>query len=450
MNSLNNSNTFEYNGTRYLLHVNLFVSTDRHQLINTLNTEDILTLEYTNCANQLFLTATIDYIDRVGIVDKYLYKNYSYCNIKFAMLEDKPGESFSSGLTVKDMTFIHRFYVQKIAVMNRMGSAIQYKIFLVSVNWLNCMSSLSYTNYGKKPESVIQLIKKMLTLSNLTIDKDTFDKVQTPVTSFFIAQGNDNALTAVKYLLSRLYYYPEGDSSFKFIAYHDLKNQYGMFDIQDKDTFQTVDSIIISMFNTQTEELMNAMPVNMATVTKFPTGDLFKTLYDRKVETYDFQHDKFSTLDKKEKELLDVLNTHFSVNDYEDRFQKRFDSERSYTTCTAYWNSDVLAETYQNVMRTFMEDNSLVLEVGGSIVRKPSSIVMVNVDRQMQMTKEGGQLGELDDIKNKFKAYEGIWVTTKVHHIISPRSDKKYRQNLVLTRNFIPKDVNRWNDLESF
>ena len=124
MNSLNNSNTFEYNGTRYLLHVNLFVSTDRHQLINTLNTEDILTLEYTNCANQLFLTATIDYIDRVGIVDKYLYKNYSYCNIKFAMLEDKPGESFSSGLTVKDMTFIHRFYVQKIAVMNRMGSAI--------------------------------------------------------------------------------------------------------------------------------------------------------------------------------------------------------------------------------------------------------------------------------------------------------------------------------------
>ena len=42
------------------------------------------------------------------------------------------------------------------------------------------------------------------------------------------------------------------------------------------------------MFNTQTEELLNAMPVNMATVTKFPTGDLFKTLYDRKVETYDF------------------------------------------------------------------------------------------------------------------------------------------------------------------
>ena len=64
----------------------------------------------------------------------------------------------------------------------------------------------------------------MLTLSNLTIDKDTFDKVQAPVTSFFIANGNDNALTTVKYLLSRLYYYPEGDSSFKFIAYHDLKN----------------------------------------------------------------------------------------------------------------------------------------------------------------------------------------------------------------------------------
>lgn len=64
----------------------------------------------------------------------------------------------------------------------------------------------------------------MLTLSNLTIDKDTFDKVQTSVTSFFIAHGNDNALTAVKYLLSRLYYYPEGDNSFKFIAYHDLKN----------------------------------------------------------------------------------------------------------------------------------------------------------------------------------------------------------------------------------
>ena len=93
--------------------------------------------------------------------------------------------------------------MSNVQILNRLNSVIQYKIGLISCNWLNCVATLTYSNYDKPPESVLDLVKKMISLNNLDIDDDTFGKVKSQVKINFITNGNDNTLTTVKYLLAR-------------------------------------------------------------------------------------------------------------------------------------------------------------------------------------------------------------------------------------------------------
>ena len=94
----------------------------------------------------------------------------------------------------------------------------------MSVNWFKLIANISYSNYGKRPETIIDLIKTAFALCNLNVGKETFDKVKTDVKISYITNGNDNAMTMIKYLLSKLYYYDVKDSALKFIYYNDIKD----------------------------------------------------------------------------------------------------------------------------------------------------------------------------------------------------------------------------------
>ena len=170
-------------------------------------------------------------------------------------------------------------------------------------------------------------------------------------------------------------------------------------------------------------------------------------MYDKKIVDYDYLHNVFVNKPIKEQDLLDIYNKHVDIGGYQDRFEKRFTSTLKYVSRSTFWNSKMLEDIYKNMMDTLLNNNTLVINTNGNIVRKPSSIIMVNVDRQMQLVARDSP-DSLDELKNKYKAYEGHWIAVKVHHMISPTSnDTAYRQNLVLTRNFVPKDTNERSKL---
>jgi hypothetical protein len=65
------------------------------------------------------------------------------------------------------------------------------------------------------------------------------------------------------------------------------------------------------------------------------------------------------------------------------------------------------------------ENNSLVLNITGEIRRQAGSYLIVVLDRSLNaMTNE--QPREIEKIKQKYKAYEGIWMASKAVNIISP------------------------------
>ena len=58
--------------------------------------------EYTNTANKLYVEASITYSDRYGIIDKYLHKQYAYCDIMFCKLASDDSEDISEGQLLRD------------------------------------------------------------------------------------------------------------------------------------------------------------------------------------------------------------------------------------------------------------------------------------------------------------------------------------------------------------
>ena len=86
------------------------------------------------------------------------------------------------------------------------------------------------------------------------------------------------------------------------------------------------------------------------------------------------------------------------------------------------------------------ETNSLVVNAVGEITRKPGSIVTIAVDRSSK-DLNGDRTEDLNNLKTRYKAFEGPWFASKVRHIIEPNrgpeGNGSYRQNVGLFRNFV-------------
>ena len=96
---------------------------------------------------------------------------------------------------------------------------------------------------------------------------------------------------------------------------------------------------------------------------------------------------------------------------------------------------------YNNLTRTFCENNGLIIECAGEITRKPSDFVNIDLDRKIEgITKEDPE--EEDDIKHRYAGFEGAWLTSKVHHFVNIR-DSSYRARVFLFRNYITDTIEK-------
>ena len=105
----------------------------------------------------------------------------------------------------------HDFFVTKIEILDRQGTVVTYRIHMVSVNWLNLSSTVNYTNYGKNPEQLFDIIKNLIKLAELEVDENTFSVVKSDVKLNYITNGNDTVASCIKYLLSKMIYYKQHD-----------------------------------------------------------------------------------------------------------------------------------------------------------------------------------------------------------------------------------------------
>lgn len=432
------------NGRKYTFYVEFYnsVTTSIANVNIPIQLENIEEIEFSNEFNSLYLTGSIIYIDPVGAMDKLLNYPYTFCKLFLAEDEIKSDDSIKSE-KFKDGTIIeHTFYISNIEILDREVGSIKYKLHLISDFSFNCLLNVNYSNYNlDEPEPVLDILKKCLIQCNLPVDSEkTFKEIQTNVKLKYITNGNDNILSIMKFLFNKLYYYFNTDDSLKFVYYDYLEKIIKLIDIKDINTFKITEPVVLSMFKSTFESLQNGgYEANFATITKFPTIDVVKNTFLTHLIDYDFEKNIIKTVDFGTKQIINYLNnTNIPDDSYTHRFLEIPLTENENFELTkngSYWSNDV--NIYNDSTNSILNNNSLILNVEGDITRQVGNAVMVTIDRSFAHSdvSQVDNVKEQEDLKNRYKSFEGLWVISKNRFIISPSSGL-FRQNIVLVRNY--------------
>ena len=421
-----------------LLHTSEKISTGDTGIKLVLENNGIIAFEYSNEMNKLYLTGSLTYSDNYGEVDKALNHQYLYCSVSIAELEHYKDADFSIDREKPGLKFEHVFFVAGVEILNRNNNIITYKFKLVSSNWLSLISTVSFTNYNKSPEKIFDIIKQILTKTTLKVDSKSFGEVTTDVKIKYISQENDNVMTCVDYLMNKLFYYETREKQMKFIYYNETRDQYALWDITKANLLKNSRTIMLSFFKSKTETYQNSNPVKMASVSKFPKTETFQTQFDYSLFAYDYSKNEFKDQTIKSKEIITLQKPRIQLGKQSDKFIQmekihidKF-GEVKYQNAGSYWNNNI--KIYDNFVRSYLEDNSLVLNTDGQLLIQPCSAIVISIDRSTPTNSEDSAK-DAKQMKNRYISLEGTWFAFKVRHIFSP-VNQSYTQNLVLCRNF--------------
>lgn len=110
---------------------------------------------------------------------------------------------------------------------------------------------------------------------------------------------------------------------------------------------------------------------------------------------------------------------------------------RSYERVDSYWNSRW--EPYNDFINDLFESDAVVVNTVGQIQRKPGSVIVILFSKDVQHDNENYSIKE--EYEQRYQGLEGEWIIGRVRNIIYP-AEGRYRQNLLLIRNFCNKVVN--------
>jgi len=197
-------------------------------------------------------------------------------------LENKQDNDILIENPVQDQVFNHIFIVNGISILDRSHDKVKYEFKLISYNWYKLSSNLHFSNYnsnGNKKDTVFEIIRRCHLQKGLRLDKDSFDNVKSDVKLNYITNSNDNCMTVTRYLLNRLYYQRNRDSSMKFLVYNEQYDAYHIFDLADKSTASGYKAIVISFFKSNIELLTVKDPNQLGTISTFPKTSIYQNLF---------------------------------------------------------------------------------------------------------------------------------------------------------------------------
>lgn len=428
------SQNYKYAGKTYTfiayLHTN---SADNSTDGNYLNNEDIVSFQYVNEFNKLYLTGEMIYIDKYSIVDKFFQEQITYCTVSNIEHEYSSDNLFNTKKLSDVYKFQHTFIVDNIQIIERSGNTLTYKFTLIGKNWYNCISNLQYSTYNQKKSDIFDILKSLIIQSGQVCEPITFNNIKANVNIDYITHENDNLITCFKYLMNKLFYHRVQTDSIKFLLYNESKSAYQLFDILDQENTNGVQTVVISMFKANSELQMQEQPVNIGSVVKSSSRNTFFNIRQHIISEYDYNYNVFGINDVKSNSIVNYMNSK-SVSF--DNYNKKFsivESELTYKKFGSYWNNEI--QCYDDTVKILNNGNALVITVDGNILTKPGSYIFINVDRSDIEFTKSEEIEDLEQTKQKYKNLEGFWIVGKVRNIISVAGGV-FRQNLVLFKNF--------------
>jgi len=228
------------------------------------------------------------------------------------------------------------------------------------------------------------------------------------VSLHYITNGNDNLFTILKYLLNKTYYYDDRDGTMRFICYDDLALKYGVFDMStphgDK---PNGNRILVSMDKSSFEQMTAAEQTQLASVVQLPKTNVFKSLFNRKVSSFDYAANEFTSSAIETNSLANLYNSHGCGNDltYKKLSGISWDNDK-YVYRSSIWNSTT--DIYQEQLRNMFDNNALVVNTVGYSTRQPADTINVIVSKDRTDAKTDG-MKAYEDWQARYRELNGVW-----------------------------------------
>lgn len=199
--------------------------------------------------NDLVTRGSFIYADHGGALDCMLYEPGGLLKIVFSRMDTEFDGSLAIVSEFEGGELNADFLVESAGILERQNEVITYKMQFTSINMVDCLKTLDYSNYGKGAEPVLDILKNLaLGCAGVAIDEETFSSVKQQPRIDYITNGNDNLFTASKFLLDKLYYgFPRAESMV-FVFWNELTKKLQLFDAARRKSITGQTGIAISMF----------------------------------------------------------------------------------------------------------------------------------------------------------------------------------------------------------
>ena len=250
---------YDIEGTRWTFHARLMdMGSTKREPLDFAN-EYIELFEYDNQINNFLLTGQIIYRDTSGKLGQYFRLQHLMVNVWWSeqpvkyvdpLKDDHEGTTTGAKivtpLAASDQ-FYHLFLVNKIEIIRHEmpSDVLVYRLELISAYWYQFSAICHWSNYAdKEPWPITKIICDILikTVGKDMVDEDSFlnDHNRTELKIFYITTEQDNAITAINYLLNRLYLEPasfDTDNHPRVIVFDEWINKWRMVNLNNSKTF---------------------------------------------------------------------------------------------------------------------------------------------------------------------------------------------------------------------
>ena len=263
--------TYDIEGTRWAFNARLLDMGSTNREPYDLANEFIELFEYDNQINNFLLTGQLIYRDTTGKMGQFFrlphlmmtvwWSEQPYTVIPGPKHEDgreggEDGVKKVSPLATSDQ-FCHLFLVNKMEIVRHEmpSDTLVYKLELISAYWYQFSAICHWSNYAdEEPWPITKIICDILinTVGKEMVDEDSFlnNDNRTEVKIFYITTEQDNAITAINYLLNRLYTEPSSfdvDNHIKAIVFDEWVNKWRLVNLNNSKTFLKVKSPSIQL-----------------------------------------------------------------------------------------------------------------------------------------------------------------------------------------------------------
>ena len=257
--------TYDIEGTHWTFMARMMDmgSTEREPFV--FSNEYIEMFEYDNQINNFLLTGQLIYRDTTGKLGQFFrlqhlmvnvwWSEQPYINVPRPLKPDgrEQGETVRiyKPLAASDQ-FYHLFMVNKIEIIRHEmpSDTLVYRLELVSAYWYQFSAICHWSNYAdEEPWPITKIICDILvkTVGKDMVDEESFlnDHNRTELKIFYITTEQDNAITAINYLLNRMYMEPASfdvDNQPRVIVFDEWVNKWRMVNLNNSETFLKVKS----------------------------------------------------------------------------------------------------------------------------------------------------------------------------------------------------------------